>query len=276
MMLGAGKDYKGFFGLFAHEASHNWYYGMLGNNEQLYHWLDEGFTSYAEEEAMNYVFNSGFVNPHLGSLGDYLTQVYSGLNEPMTTPSDYFETHRHYVVSAYRMGELFLMQLEYILGQETFKKGMLTYYNRWLFKHPKPGDIIKAMEDVSGMQLDWFLIYWTQLTKLTDYAVLEVTPSAQGTMEIKLSNNGTRPMPVDVVVTFKNGSQRFYTIPLVSMYGAKGDGIHQPLQPWPWTSKEYSFTIAAKPGEIDSIVLDPEQKSCDVFSINNEWVAQKN
>ena len=67
MMLGGGDDFEGFTGLFVHEGTHNWYYGVIGTNEAAYPWMDEGFTSYAEEECMNVLFSRGESNPHLGA-----------------------------------------------------------------------------------------------------------------------------------------------------------------------------------------------------------------
>ena len=63
MMLGGGDSFEGFTGLFVHEATHNWYYGVIGTNEAAYPWMDEGFTSYAEEEFMNTVFYGNELNP---------------------------------------------------------------------------------------------------------------------------------------------------------------------------------------------------------------------
>ena len=273
MMLGSGKSYKGFIGLFVHEASHNWYYGMLATNEQRYPWMDEGFTSFAEEEAMNFIFDEGKINPHLGGFGNYVVLDSLGILEPLSTPADWFTYNSFYSVGSYSMGELFLMQLQYVMGDEAFWKGMRMYYDRWAFKHPKPEDFIKVMEDAGNMQLDWLLIYWTQLTKSTDYAIEKVEsqgPSGQTT--ITLRNLGQRPMPVDVLVTLKDGTEVFYTIPLVSMYGFKQEEPYQARQPWPWTNPTYILNISERLETIDAIGIDPYQRSCDVNTRNNHWV----
>ena len=272
MMLGSGKNYKGFFGLFVHEATHNWYYGMLGSNEQLYSWMDEGFTSFAEEEAMNFIFDEGRENPHLSGFGSYVMADSLGLIEPLGTPSDFFTVNRMYSLSAYTRGELFLMQLQYILGEEDFWRGMKVYHAKWAFKHPRPTDFIKVMEDVSGLQLDWFLVLWTQTTKTTDYAIEKVESAGPTGVNVLLRNKGKRPMPVDVMVTFKDGNQQFYTIPLVSMYGYKDEAPYVNQQPWPWTNPTYTLFLPLEINVIDSITLDPFQRSCDVNTRNNHWV----
>ena len=275
MVLGAGEDYRGFFGLFAHETCHNWYYGMLASNEQKYPWMDEGFTSFAEEEVMNFVFDEGKENPHLGNFETYVEHVKKGVDEPMGTGADYFKTGRNQVISSYFKGELFLMQMQYIVGEADFKRGMLRYYNQWKFKHPKPEDFVKIMEDVSGIQLDWFLNFWTQTTKLCDYAVVGVESAGPSGSNIALKNMGQRPMPVDVKVTLKNGKTTHYTIPLLSMYGAKTTTGFLVQKAWPWTNPTYTLYVGFSAEDIATVLIDPLQESCDVVPANNFWQAEK-
>lgn len=272
MMLGSGKKYRGFIGLFVHEAAHNWYYGMMGTNEQRYPWMDEGFTTFAEEEAMNFMFDDGKINPHLGGFGRYQTLDSLRVLEPMTTWADHFEYNFNYSTAAYYRGELFLMQLQYIIGDEAFWKGMKMYYNRWRFKHPTPQDFMKVMEDASGLELDWFLMGWTMQTKAADYAV-EMVEGLPGGTVITLGNRGSRPMPVDVRVTLKDGTEEYYTIPLVNMYGYKDEAPYLNQQPWPWTQLSYRLSVPAQLERIDNITIDPYQRSCDVNTRNNHWVA---
>jgi hypothetical protein len=273
MVLGSGKDYKGFIGLFAHEAAHSWYHGMLASNEQRHAWMDEGFTSFAEEEAMNFMFDEGKTNPHLGRFGNYVFLDSIGALEPMTTPSDHFTFNALYTTGSYTMGELYLMQMQYVIGEEAFWRGMKMYHNRWLFKHPSPDDFTKVMEDASGIQLDWLEMYWTKLTKSTDYTIEKVESSGPSGTTVTLRNLGQRPMPVDVMVTSKDGTQTFYTIPLVSMYGFKNEEPYRNQQPWPWTNPTYELRLPDQLKSIDSIMLDPYQQSCDVNTRNNHWVA---
>lgn len=273
MMLGSGKNYKGFLGLFVHEATHNWYYGMMASNEQRYSWMDEGFTSFAEEEAMNFIFDEGRENPHLSGFGSYVIADSLGLMEPLSTPADFFEINKMYSLSAYTRGELFLMQLQYIVGEEAFWRAMKVYHAKWKFMHPRPEDFVKVMEDVSGAQLDWFYILWTQTVKTTDYAIENVEGMGPGnTTKVTLSNLGKRPMPVDVMVTFTDGTQKFYTIPLRSMYGFKDEAPYENQQPWPWTNPSYELFMPFDLQKIDSITIDPYQRSCDVNTRNNHWV----
>lgn len=271
MMMGGGKSYKGFIGLFVHEAAHSWYYGMLASNEQRYPWMDEGFTNFAEEEAMQFIFGTEKPNPHLAGFKNYRFLDSLGVLEPLSTPADFFTYNSQYGVGSYSMGELFLMQLQYIVGDDAFWQIMKTYYQRWAFKHPAPDDFIRVAEDVSGLQLDWFLIHYTQLTRHVDYAVTAVESMGPANpAAITIRNFGTRPMPVDVQITLKNGEKVNYTIPLVAMYGSKDDGFLQ-TPPWPWTNPIYVLHTNINQFNIEQITIDPNNQSCDINHENNVW-----
>ena len=220
MILGGGADFEGFTGLFVHEATHNWYYGVIGTNEALYPWMDEGFTTYAEEECMNVLFDRKLDNPHLGAYRSYMYIDTAGLREPLSTPADHFDYNMVYGVNSYSAGSLFLNQLEYIVGPFAFDTGMKRYWSAWQFKHPTPEDFIRIMERVSDLELDWYLSYYVDQVKSVDYAITSVSPVMNGVV-ISLARLGKFPMPIDIEVEYAGGRIEHMTIPLVSMYGAK-------------------------------------------------------
>ncbi|MGB0194503.1 MAG: M1 family metallopeptidase, partial [Schleiferiaceae bacterium] len=269
MMLGGGDKFEGFTGLFVHEATHNWYYGVIGTNEAAYPWMDEGFTSYAEEECMNFLFNRGEENPHLGAYRAYVYLDTSGLREPLSTPADHFNYNRTYSINSYSAGELFLNQLEYIIGEEAFARGMMRYWQKWQFKHPKPEDFLRIMEVESDMELDWYLSYYKDQVKSIDYAVAAVESDQVGT-QITLQRVGLFPMPVDVMVLYDGGRKELHTIPLVSMYGAKHQEGLEVHQPWPWTHPEYKLFIPSKETVI-GVEIDPSKRMLDIDRNNNTY-----
>jgi aminopeptidase N len=71
-------------------------------------------------------------------------------------------------------GELFLSQLEYIIGTENTRKTLKRFYNEFKFKHPTPNDIKRTAERVSGANLDWYLTDWTQTLNTVDYGIKNV------------------------------------------------------------------------------------------------------
>lgn len=269
MLKGTGK-LPGLIGVMVHESAHNWYYGMLASNEFQYPWMDEGFTSYAEEEVLNIIFGKNEINPHNGAYRGHKFLILSEQKEPLSTPSDYFTTNRNYGISAYSRGQVFLAQLRFIVGDETFAKIMLEYYAQWNLKHPDPWDFIKVAEEVSNIQLDWYLNYWLNTTKAIDYAIVDIDKNKPGT-DIILQNNGSMPMPVELVIEMENGIEFTYHIPLVSMFGHKNTADILYARPWPWTNKNYTLTVPYKKKEIKKITLNKEKWVADINSKNDVW-----
>ncbi len=273
MLKGTG-EFDGLLGVFAHESAHSWYYGVLGFNENQYPWLDEGFTSFAEDEILNLMADTPQVNPHLGSLGNHIFLATEKPEEfePLSTPADYFSRNRTYGISAYSRGALFLSQLRYIIGEKAFDRGMLAFYNEWKFKHPDPWDFITIMEDESGIQLDWYLNFWMNTTKTIDYGIKEVRAEGRGNALVVLEKIGEMPMPVDVMIETKSGRRMTYQIPLVSMFGSKEEeGVQTAQQPWPWTHPEYEFSTQIPLENIAKIWIDARAETADVDRENNVW-----
>lgn len=265
-----------------HELMHSWYQMVLGSNENLYAWMDEGFTSWASTEVKNYLRGEGVLpgrkvdNPHKGNYTSYTNFAMSGYEEAMITPSDYYLTNTAYGISAYTKGSLVLEQLRYIIGDEPFSKGMLRYFDTWKFKHPNPNDFIRVMEKASGLELDWYLQYWVNSTHTIDYGVERVEDTGGKTL-VTLKKTGVMPMPLDVVAVFQDGSRAYFNIPLRIMRGHKpaddGGLSYTVLQDWPWTNPTYTFQLDAAAADIREIIIDPSGRMADVNREDNTLTA---
>lgn len=279
-----------------HEWMHSWYQMMLGTNESLYPWMDEGFTSYAEELITAYynketakdalrkqllknptnerLLNSIKTLPenHLGAYSGYYALTKSGLAEPLSQHADHFNTNYAYSISSYSKGEIFMEQLGYIVGASVRDKILLAYYDEWKFKHPNPNDLMVIAQKVSGLQLDWYKMYWINTTKTIDYAVDSVW-NTNGKNTIQLKRIGLMPMPVDVEVTFTDGTKEMHTIPLDLMFGSKNSENSQPLvveREWQWTHPLYHFTLTNSKA-VSKVEIDPSKRMADVEMNNNIW-----
>lgn len=259
-------------GVMVHELAHSWFHGVLATNESLYPWMDEGFTSYASNLAMAGIFQPT-ANPHRGSYAGYFRLVKSGLEEPMSTHSDHYHTNSAYSSAAYSKGAVFLAQLGYVIGEEARNKGMLRYWNTWQFKHPNANDLIRVMEKESGMELDWYKESFVYTTKTIDYGVKEVKATETGT-QITLERLGLMPMPIDVVVTYKDGSQEMVYLPLGIMRGEKPEEAGMPkrvmTEYWPWTNPTKTVLLAKPFAEIKSVEIDPSKRMADLQPENNK------
>lgn len=273
MILGHG-DLKGKVGLIAHEAFHNWYYGILGSNEFRYPWMDEGFTSYAEYIVLDSIYHDYDVNPLTKTYQGYAYYAMQDWQEPLSTPADFFHTNASYGLNSYYKGSVFVHQLSYVIGQDALDRTMLRYFDEFKFKHPDPYDFIRIAERESGMHLDWYLEHWMYTLNQVDYSV-ELESNKKATT-VNLERIGDMPMPIDLTVTYKDGSVEYYHIPLRMTYGSKVEGESvKVLGEWPWTNETYSFTINQKMKSIVKVEIDPSLRLADVDRTNNEWPRQK-
>lgn len=270
LILGEGSQ-EGLNGVMAHEVAHSWYQMALASNESLYAWMDEGFTDFASEEALNTIFNEP-IN-HAGSYSAYFSLVNSGLQEPASQHSDHFTTNRAYGTAAYSLGAVFLHQLKYIMGTENFYKGFKRYYNTWKMRHPEPNDFLRVMEKTSGLQLHWYERYWIGTTKRIDYAVQNVVDH-NGTTLIELQRVGEFPMPIDLVITYQDGTKELYYIPMNEMLGSKPveDKSMKRIDktPWPWVNPTYTVQVNRKSSEIATVEIDPSLRMADINRKNNK------
>ncbi len=254
-----------------HEWMHSWYQGMMGTNESLYSWMDEGFTSYAESRISAWLYNDTTF-PFRGAYSGYFSLVKSGLEEPMSTHADHYNTNFAYSIDAYSKGEIFLAQLGYIVSDSVLDKILHEYYREWRFKHPNPNDFIRVAEKVSGIELQWYKEYWIYTTKTIDYGIGDVNEK-DGKANITLKRIGYMPMPVDLLVTYKDGTKEMHYIPMNLMYGDKpAEGNYPRIieKEWQWVAPEYQLQLNHPVGDIKEIEIDPSQRMADVNRVNNK------
>jgi hypothetical protein len=274
-LITGNRSLPSLVGVTIHEVLHSWYQGVLATNESYYAWMDEGFTSYAEERVTEELFKMDISNAKSGSYRGYYSLASSGKEEPMSTHSDQYETNFAYARAAYSKGAVSLAQLGYIIGETARDEGLIRYFNEWKFKHPDMNDFIRVMEKTSGIELDWYYDYWVNSTKTIDYGIDSVISQSSKTA-VTLSRIGYMPMPIDLVVTKKDGSQVTYYIPLGIMRGEKPNesGMERVLlQDWYWTHPTYELKLDLPMNNIASIEIDPSQRMADVDRENNSWNA---
>ena len=262
---------RGLIGVTVHEFFHSWYQMVLGSNESLHAWMDEGFTSYATAYTMAYLYDSKS-DPLLPRYSRYFSIVQKNIEEPMTSHADHFFTNEAYGTAAYSKGAVTLGQLEYIMGKEVFDKAFRRYYNTWKFKHPNPTDFKRVMEKESGLELDWYFLDWVGTTRTIDYGIKDVIDNGQKT-NITLEKIGEMPMPIEVVITFNDDKKEKYYMPLRIMRGIKVDDKSMPrtvLDDWPWTFPTYTFEIDRPITDIHKIEIDPSQRMADIDRSNNK------
>jgi hypothetical protein len=272
LILGNGT-LQGILGTATHELGHSWFQHILASNESKHPWMDEGFTTYIEDSALNELKgDKKEVNPFKGNYAAYYQLVNSGKEQPQGTHGDRYDENRPYSISAYIKGSIFLSQLEYVIGKENVDATLKRYFNDFKFKHPTPNDIKRTAERVSGAELDWYLIDWTETTNTIDYGIKDVADNA-GKTTVSLERIGRMPMPIDLTVQYTDGTSETFYIPLRMMNFIKPNPNPEVkrtvLEDWAWAQSNYSFTIDKNKSAIKKITIDPNGLMADVKAANN-------
>ncbi len=276
------RNLNSLVGVSVHELMHTWYQMLMGTNESLYAWMDEGFTSWAASEVMNHLRAEGLVdgevqaNPHAGTYAGLRGFRQSGQQEALSIHSDHFATNRAYSVASYVNGAVFLEQLRYIIGEDAFDCTLHRYYNDWHFKHPNPNDFIRVAEKCSGLELDWYREYWVNSTDYADYAVTDVEDlDASGTTRIDLERVGRMPMPLEITVTLTDGSEQYYYVAPEILRGEKPQPEYAKnwtvLPDWGWAHPDYSFELDINKKDIGKVELNARGRMFEDDVTNNSW-----
>ncbi|WP_205513169.1 M1 family metallopeptidase [Longitalea arenae] len=144
--ISPGIDAKQLDVTIEHEVGHNWFYGILANNEREHAWLDEGVNSYYDNryKALKYPKSDliRWVQQKIPRreeelLIDALAKIKK--DQPIATPSADF-TYLNYAAMTYMKTAILLEHLEQAMGTARFDSCMQAYYQQWQFKHPSPAD----------------------------------------------------------------------------------------------------------------------------------------
>ena len=277
-LITGNRSFGSLVGVTAHEMAHSWFQFVLATNETKHEWMDEGFTSYISNLAMNKILPPKKPeNPFEDAYNNYIYLAKSGKEQPLSTHADRYDLNMAYGISAYSKGEVFLAQLGYIIGQENLNKTIKRYYNEYKFTHPTPNDIKRVAEKVSGANLDWYLLDWTLTTNTIDYAIKNVESATDGVQRtgVSLERKGRMPMPLDIMVEYTDGTKEFFYIPNTLMRWEKPNpyaGIKgNVLKGWDWAHPTYFFEIPKSKTSIKSITIDPENVMADINKEDNSY-----
>jgi hypothetical protein len=152
-----------------HEVGHNFFPMIVSSDERQWSWMDEGlnsFLQYQAERLWDPKFNSG------AGPADLIVDYMKNPDTPIMTNS---EAIAKFGANAYDKPTAGLNILrESILGRELFDFAFKRYSKEWMFKHPKPADFFRVMEDASGVDLDWFWRGWFFTTKYVNQSIEKI------------------------------------------------------------------------------------------------------
>ncbi len=270
------RNFASLIGVTAHELAHSWFQQTLATNETKHEWMDEGFTSFISDLAVMQILDKDKqedINPFGSTYKNYYNLVAKGMLEPLSTHSDHYLTNRAYSTSAYSRGSIFLTQLAYIIGWDNMMATLKQFYSDYQLTHPTPNDFKRTAEKVTGANLDWYMIDYTLTNNTVDYAIQFVEEVQKGQSIVTLERIGRAGMPIDILVTYQDGTMETFYIPYSSMFWTKPNQYSQleysTLEPWGWAQPQYKFIINKPKSSIKSIMIDPSQFMADVNQENN-------
>jgi hypothetical protein len=252
------RSREGLFGVTTHELGHEWFPMVVGNNERLYAWMDEGFNTFINIYSARAYFPDQAWLRTRGQAESWAQFAASGRDEPGMTPADRVTPELLGAVAYSKPATgLYLLRHE-ILDSTRFDAAFREYIRRWAFKHPTPAEFFRSMEDGVGEDLSYFWRGWFYRTDVMDQAVDSVRTrrDSSGTTltGIYLSSLGGLPMPVDMRLTFSDGTT---------------DNVRLPVEAW-YEGNRFLF-VRQFPKEVVKVEIDPDRNFPDLRRENNVW-----
>lgn len=259
VFCGAASAGKNLWGVNDHEFGHTWFPMIVGSNERLYGWMDEGFNTFINILSTA-DFNNGEYKP-VPTDGERAALVYTRTNlEPVLSPPDNLKEPNVATLLYRKPGEGLTLLREQILGPERFDFAFKTYINNWAYKHPTPYDFFRTIESAAGESLNWFWRGWFVNNWKLDVAVRDVkyvkNDPAKGAY-ITLDNLEKMVMPVILDIKLKSG---------------KVERVKLPVEIWE-RNVSWQFMYPSTE-EIESVTYNPDKTLPDFNPANNVWKKQ--
>ncbi|MBI4481752.1 MAG: M1 family metallopeptidase [Acidobacteria bacterium] len=210
--------------LVLHEFGHQYWYGMVANNEFEDAWLDEGINSYSTGKALEEAYGPSAVplwlDPPLVvdrvavSSPVLARALYLALphRDPIAKAAWEFQGFASYGVGTYAKPELMLRSLESLLGPPTFSGLLREFFQRWRFRHPTTEDFVAVAEEVAGRELAWFFDQYLRGTETVDYRIRSLNSrleenSRDYRSEVVVDRMGGATFPVEILLVFEDGKR---------------------------------------------------------------------
>ncbi|HRH38847.1 MAG TPA: M1 family aminopeptidase, partial [Flavobacteriales bacterium] len=280
-------------GLFVHEIGHNWFFGMVGNNETYRAMLDEGFTQFltawgleqidgdtmvVEEPATSY--ERKYTMPELPRESEvYYSYARDAVRDRLPAINTHSDEFDHWTDKGYGgYGHVYgktatmLYNLQYVLGDSLFLAAMQHYFAQWHMCHPYVEDFRQSMHDFTGVDLNWFFDQWIETDKRIDYAVTCVQRQHKDNGQtIHLKRKGSLQMPIDLQVIARDGKRYNYHIPN-TWFVKRTDATVLPR----WTGfgnlrRDYTAHVDI-PSGIEEVIIDTTNRLADFNKLNDRLI----
>ncbi|MDT8341899.1 MAG: M1 family metallopeptidase, partial [Longimicrobiales bacterium] len=255
-MLTLIGDYRGrtpqdLYNVTSHELAHMWIPMVVGTNEKRWAWMDEGPTTFLENES-RYQYWPG-TDAHTAERETYLAAARAGVEEPLMRHGDAYRGG--YGVASYAKPATLLVTLRSLVGEDAFLRAYREFVRDWAYRHPTPWDLFHAFEREAGVELDWFWQAYFFRTWVVDFAVAAVETGPGGAV-VRIRDLGFGPAPVTVAVET-----------------ASGEVLEREIEVERWLTgvAEVEIRIPAAAGAVVGVVVDPGEVLPDADRSNNRW-----
>jgi hypothetical protein len=272
-----GGNWPGHQYVIAHEIGHNWFFGMVGNNETYRACLDEGFTQFLTAWSIKKLANKDYTPNSIDWAYVYAGYINHAINENtarLNTHSDHFnsaERHGGGYGQVYYKTATMLYNLQYVLGDKLFLDAMKYYFNQWKFCHPYEEDFRKSIIDYTKVDLNWFFDDWLTTTKTIDYKISGYSKVSNSKYDyaVFLKRKGDMHMPLDITVIDNKNNRLHYHIPNTYFTKDLGKAIvnHRWIS-WDMMYKKDVLWVQSQYG-IKNIIIDSSGRLADINRLNN-------
>lgn len=249
------------WGVTDHEFGHGWFPMIVGSNERLFAWMDEGFNTFVNGISSR-DFNNGEYKQAIPNMHRIADNITDPSLEPMMVAPDNFKEANMGILAYEKPGVGLDMLRNSILGQDRFDYAFRNYISHWAFKHPQPDDFFRSIENGAGEDLSWFWRGWFMNNWQLDQGITKVKyvkGDAKNGAIITLDNTQKMAMPVVLEIKTKSGKIINKTLP---------------VEVWQ-KNNEWTFKLDSDE-ELESITLDPKNEFPDINESNNVWTDAKN
>ncbi len=283
---GADPDFRG---LLVHEIGHNWFYGMIGNNETYRAALDEGFTQFLTAWGLNKIdgeemistpdkckYKRTFREPKLArDRNVYFRYIYDAMrhdDKPLNTHSHDFHNalgHENGYSHVYYKTATMLYNLQYLLGDSLFQTAMNHYVSKWKFAHPYFEDFRQSIIEFTHEDLNYFFDQWLETTKTIDYGITSIRKTEKNNeYKIKFKRYGEMQMPIDFTVTAKDDKKYSYTIPNTYFHKKTQNKFLKQWYGWDLLYPTYTAKLYI-PNGIKYVQIDTSNRLADIDMMDN-------
>ncbi|MGE0077406.1 MAG: M1 family metallopeptidase [Bacteroidales bacterium] len=185
----------------SHEVSHSYFPFMVGTNEILYGWIDEGLITYIPKEIEVEYGNN---NPHYYINAFSQRNMGTNFDIPLSVPTTQLNGATYFMQNYGRSAIGFYL-LHDMLGADMFRKVIQEYVHRWESKHPTPTDLALTLNSVTGQDWGWFWNPWFYEFGYADLALENVVIKG-GDIALSVTKKGKFPVPIKLTFTFSDNS----------------------------------------------------------------------